>query len=65
MGARNRFNRHLAWPVNCNVAIARLSISRALSFLLIGSGLYIIRTYLMDDKKILDEETVLMDEKSV
>tara|TARA_A100001015_G_C14700681_1_gene598144 strand:- start:446 stop:733 length:288 start_codon:yes stop_codon:yes gene_type:complete len=37
----------------------------ALSFLLIGSGLYIIRTYLMDDKKILEEEAVLMDEKSV
>jgi len=33
----------------------------ALSFLLIGSGLYIIRTYLMDDKKILEEEAVAMD----
>tara|TARA_B100000925_G_C21954607_1_gene450582 strand:+ start:107 stop:544 length:438 start_codon:yes stop_codon:yes gene_type:complete len=32
-----------------------------LAFLLIGSGLYIVRTYIMNDAKILEERTVAMD----
>tara|TARA_X000000950_G_C13872638_1_gene643548 strand:- start:132 stop:569 length:438 start_codon:yes stop_codon:yes gene_type:complete len=32
-----------------------------LAFLLIGSGLYIVRTYIMNDAKILEERTVTMD----
>ena len=32
-----------------------------LAFLLIGSGLYIVRTYIMNDAKISEERTVAMD----
>jgi len=32
-----------------------------LAFLLIGSGLYIVHTYIMNDAKILEVETVAMD----
>lgn len=32
-----------------------------LAFLLIGSGLYIVRTYIINDAKILEERTVTMD----
>ena len=32
-----------------------------LAFLLISSGLYIVRTYIMNDAKILQVETVAMD----
>ena len=32
-----------------------------LAFLLIGSGLYIVRTYIMNDAKILEERNVALD----
>lgn len=37
------------------------SMYATLAFLLIGSGLYIVRTYLIDDKKILEEEAIVME----
>lgn len=37
------------------------SMYTILAFLLIGSGLYIVRTYLIDDKKILEEEAFVME----
>ena len=37
------------------------SMYTILAFLLIGSGLYIVRTYLIDDKKILEEEAIVME----
>ena len=38
------------------------TIYAALSFILIGSGLYIVHTYLIDDKKILEEEEAILME---
>ena len=37
------------------------SMYATLAFILIGSGLYIVRTYLIDDKKILEEEAIVME----
>lgn len=37
------------------------SMYTILAFLLIGSGLYIVRTYLINDKKILEEEAIVME----
>lgn len=37
------------------------SMYTILAFILIGSGLYIVRTYLIDDKKILEEEAIVME----